>query len=805
MTGRIYLDYETRSHADLGKVGVWNYSLDVTTDIICMCYRIRHADDSRGDVQAWVPGSAMPSDLRLAVESGYVTEAHNYQFELSIWNNICVPRYGFCEVNPEQWRCTMAVANYYAMPPGLDALLKAIGMPGKDSEGSRLISKYSKLYLKTSKQAIPPDDLHKFIEYCKIDVLREEAVSDYLGDLPGPELEIFQLDQLINLRGLGLTLEGISTAKAIVDQRAAELTERFRELTGLNPTQGAKLIAWFGERGLTLDTMQAEYLEDLIKEGKVPEGSVREALDIRLRINKASTKKLDAMLRNRALDGRARWQCRYHGTVTGRWAGAGFQPLNLTRGMEDVAPEQLVRDIMLGSPKYLDAVYGDATDAVSKASRHWIVAKEGHRLLAGDFVSIEAVILSCLAGEDWKINAFREGKKLYELTADKVFGLPEGTVTKKTHPVERQTGKTCLGASTQVLTKRGYVAIIDVTSDDLLWDGEKWTKHEGLIYQGQKATIDWRGVAMTPDHQILCGREWLSGEMVNSSEAMSLRALATGSENLPLLVSKPGQGGEFSQYGSNARVEHVYDLANAGPLRRFTILTGSGPVIVHNCELAFGYQGSLGAWLKFDSSGRYTDERILEINKAWRAEHPAIVALWAGMECAALEAIRSPGKTVSYRAAGFQMVDEWLSMILPNGKRLWYYDPKIIVGMPNWHKPSEDKDCKSGSCRCRPAAGVTHMTWKEGQWKRMSTYGGKFTAELTQGTAREYLIPSIKASERYGYPVVLSVYDEVVAEAPISHGSKEEYTEILRSATGRDWAKDWPIGVESWAGSCYRK
>src|ERR1700676_2136375 len=102
----------------------------------------------------------------------------------------------------------------------------------------------------------------------------------------------------------------------------------------------------------------------------------------------------------------------------------------------------LVRDIMHGDPEWLDAVYGDAMEAVSRASRHWIVAEEGHQIYAGDFVSIEAVILACLAGEQWKIDAFRSGAKIYELMGDKIHGLPPGTVTKATHPKERQDGKT---------------------------------------------------------------------------------------------------------------------------------------------------------------------------------------------------------------------------------------------------------------------------------------------------------------------------------------------------------------------------
>ena len=92
-------------------------------------------------------------------------------------------------------------------------------------------------------------------------------------------------------------------------------------------------------------------------------------------------------------------------------------------------------------------------------------------------------------------------------------------------------------------------------------------------------------------------------------------------------------------------------------------------------ELAFGFQGALGAWLKFDNSGRHTDERIIEICKAWRAEHPATVDFWHGLNKAAINAVQNPGELYEYNGIGFEIVDEWLTMIGLNGKRLWYYDP----------------------------------------------------------------------------------------------------------------------------------
>ena len=663
----ITFDFETRSYADLTKVGAWAYSEDPTTDVICCAYGI---DDQ--PIQTWWPHNAIPEDLHNAIpedlhnaiEDGHTVEAHNVSFERSIWQNIMVERYGWPLPADDQWMDTMAVACYYALPAALDKLARVLGFEGKDPEGGRLITKYSKLYLKTAKTEIPQEDFEKFVAYCVKDVQIEQSVSDYLGDLHEREIPAFRLDQIINMRGLYLDQEGIDAASAVVEQRSAELTEEFRELTGLNPTQGEKLKdLWFPAQGLVLDNMQAAYLKELMEDGEIPSGPARRAIELRLAINKASTKKLDAMARQRGVDGRARFQSRYHGAVTGRWTGSGFQPLNLKRGFEDLPPEQLVADIMHQDAEWLDMLYGDAMDAVGKASRHWIQAQEGNRILAGDYSSIEAIVLSCLAGEEWKVKAFTEGVKIYEFMADKIYGLPSGTVSKATHPTERQDGKTG--------------------------------------------------------------------------------------------------------------------------------------------ELAFGYQGALGAWLKFDNSGRHTDERIIEICKAWRSEHPQIVALWAGLQSAAIKATREGGP-IYYRDIGFEIVDEWLTMILPNGKRLWYWKPEVRVSRPRYCKPEVNEKCAAGTCKHQPEPKLSYMAQKEGQWKRVSTYGGKLTENACQAVSRELLVPAMLRAEEAGYHVILSVYDEIVAEVPKTFGSIEEFCAIMEGPLP-EWAAGWPIRVEAWEGDRYRK
>ena len=125
--------------------------------------------------------------------------------------------------------------------------------------------------------------------------------------------------------------------------------------------------------------------------------------------------------------------------------------------------------------------------------------------------------------------------------------------------------------------------------------------------------------------------------------------------------------------------------------------------------------------------------------------------------------------------------------------------------MPVWHKPETNEDCAAGDCKCRPMVKLTYMAQKEGQWKRVDTYGPKLVENGTQAVSREFLMPSVHAVKKAGYPVILKVYDEVVAEPKIGFGSLTEYLDILKHAPGRDWANGWPVNVDGFEAPRYRK
>jgi len=241
-----------------------------------------------------------------------------------------------------------------------------------------------------------------------------------LGRLPKRERRVWELDQQINQRGVGIDLDFVRAAKKIADQQFGEAIEEFRNLTNLSPTQVEKVRAWLCENGTELEDLRGETIEETLKIELSPEA--RRVLEIRSMVASTSLKKLDAILACTGADGRARGLLQYHGATPGRWVGRLLQPQNFPRPSITADPEELVAAVKTGDPEALKR-WGDPIETLVSALRHAIAAQGDALLGAGDFETIEARIVLALAGQDDKVALLANGADVYrDATAD-IFQL----------------------------------------------------------------------------------------------------------------------------------------------------------------------------------------------------------------------------------------------------------------------------------------------------------------------------------------------------------------------------------------------
>lgn len=169
---------------------------------------------------------------------------------------------------------------------------------------------------------------------------------------------------------------------------------------------------------------------------------------MRLQASTTSTAKYNVLIRSTSSDGRLRGTKQFNGAGrTGRWAGRLFQPDNLPRPtMKDAAIELGIEALKADAA---DLVFDNVMSLTSNTIRGCIIAPPGKKLVVADLSNIEGRDQAWLAGEQWKLQAFRDfdagtGHDLYALAYAKSFGVTpeEVMVNKKTGDGSmRQIGK----------------------------------------------------------------------------------------------------------------------------------------------------------------------------------------------------------------------------------------------------------------------------------------------------------------------------------------------------------------------------
>jgi DNA polymerase bacteriophage-type len=700
----------------LSVVGAANYAMHPSTEVLSLSYNLKLGAGK----QTWTAGSPPPDDLFDHLRNRRPIEAHNAAFEYWIWEYVCRRRMGWPELPLWLLRDSMAKARAFALPGALDKGADVLQLQHrKNPDGQRLLKKFSMPRQPTKNDqrtrvlpAEDPQDFARLLQYNQDDIAAESELSARVPDLDADELEFFQSTLEMNIRGVQIDTDAVRACMVVLEQALERYDGELYRLTGgavERASQVQRLQGWLGAYGVHASALDADALADLLARDDL-HPAARRALKIRQLTGSAGVKKLYALARMTAPDGRAHDLFNYHGARTGRDTASDIQPQNLTTGGPSLrwcegcdrpygvalsgcpfcgtseafsrpaewgweAVEPALEVIRVGSLDWVEFVFGDALLAVSGCIRGLFVAAPGHDFIASDYSSIEAVVTAALAREQWRLEVFQRKEDIYYHSAGRVTGV---------------------------------------------------AFEEYLAYKATHGTHH-------PDRK---------------------------------KYGKPG-------------------------------------------ELGLGFGGWINAWRQFDKSDNFSDDDIKRIIVAWREASPRVVELWGGqvrgkpwapdrfelfgLEGAAISAVQNPGTCYSYGDITYGVYADILYCRLPSGRRLTYHKPRL--------EPSE---------RWEGQVSLTFEGWNTNPrkgalgWQRMTLYGGLLTENVVQATARDILRHAVKSLRNAGYPAVLRVHDELVAEVPEGFGSVEEMERIMGELP--PWAAGWPIrAAGGWRGKRYRK
>lgn len=602
------------------------------------------------------------------------------------------------------WFDTMVQAFTHALPGGLEVLCDVMNVPldkQKLKTGKGFIQLFCKprpknSTLRRATRYTHPQEWAEFVNYAGHDI---EAMRVIYRKMPnwnycGEEFDLWLLDQRINQRGVLVDVELARAAVEAVDLAKKDLAVRTVALTDgavESTTKRDKLLAHLlAEYGVELPDLQASTLERRIDDQALP-WALRELLAIRLQASSASTSKYKRLINGVSADGRLRGLLQFAGAGrTRRWAGRLWQPQNLPRpAIGDLRDEALQAEIEFGidaiKARCAGLIYTNVMEVASAAIRGCIIAPRGKKLVVADLSNIEGRDAAWLAGEAWKLQAYRDydggiGADLYKMAYARAFGVRPEDVDK----VMRQIGKVM----------------------ELM-----------LAYQG--------GVGA-----------FLTGAL---TYGFDIEEMAEGAyDGLPTDIVEEAEG--------------MYDWT------------------LRKKRSTFGL--SKRAFVVCDS-----------FKRGWRRGHPATESTWGALESTVKMATITPGVTRECGRFKVRRDGAWLRIRMPSGRYLCYPSPQV------------DENGKFSYM------GVNQYSRK---WARLHSYGGKLFENACQSFARDILATNMPAIEAAGYQIVLTVHDEIIAEAPDSDEFNGAHLAGLM-ATNPVWAPDIPLAAAGFDAMRYRK
>ena len=620
----LYFDLESYSEVDIRK-GTDNYARNA--EIMLHQYALNDGPVQYFDATA---GGKMPAFLEdHLLDERILKVAHNASFDRQV-----LLHNGF-DIPLSSWYCTMAQALAHSLPGGLDKLCEIFQIDedkAKIKDGKALIQLFckprpKKQKLRRATSETHPEEWARFLEYGVNDIaaMREihKKMPKWNYGYESREIDLWRLDQKINQRGVTIDVHLVDSALATADRVKASLAEDAQEMTDgalMATTQRDALLNFLADQyDLELENARASTLEKILKTDDNLQETVRALLLNRLAASSTSVSKYASFAKLTGPDGRLRNTLQYCGAMrTGRWAGRGVQLQNLPRpSMKNKAIEAGIEAIKCDAA---DLIYDNPMELLSSSIRGAIIAPHGKKLSVADLSNIEGRKLAWLAGEEWKLEAFRRFD-------------------------------TCKGV-----------------------DGEWYTgdqvRDSILARRPIALALDKKGEPIRAGHD-LYALAYAKAFNVSPEAVMDNKANGDGSwrqigKVMELALGYEGGVGAFVTfalaYGINLddMARDAWSNIPAG------VLDKAGRAYEWALENGRDFGMERQTYVVCDS-----------FKRLWRGAHPATTAFWKALENAFRAAVLSPGKTFVVRNLRVIKQGVWVRIVLPSGRSLCYPSPRL--------------------------------------------------------------------------------------------------------------------------------
>jgi DNA polymerase len=544
-------------------------------------------------------------------------------------------------VDISRWRDTMVQAFAHALPGALEKLGEVLNLHEdhrKIAEGKKLVRLFcmpqnedfaKKFGTIRASKATHPAEWQRFVQYAGGDIvtMREARRLMPSWNYKDKQLLLWHTDLKINNRGFAVDLELAKhavTAAALIQDRLSRRVQVATDDEVGSATQRDAMLDFLqplcAEFGVELPDLKADTLERRLEDPDLPD-YIKDLLRIRLEASMNSVSKFKTLLKRVSSDGRLRGSMQFRGAGrTGRWAHRGFQPGNLPRpSLSHELIEFAIECIKADDVDAMELVFPNLMLAISNTIRGAIVAAEGKKLVVADLSNIEGRVAAWLAGEDWKLEAFRQfdkgiGHDLYIVAYASSFGISlEG--------VEPKDGKKFIGASNRQIGKV-----------------------EELMFQYGGGVGAWLTGAATYGIDLSAMTESVWNTI---PEWAKLEA----ADFLHWLYEKPRAKFQkvCEKYGDPTAPE-VAEAEAALEAAKVKCRYGLTERVFIACDA---------------------------IKRLWRKAHPAISSYWKDLENTVKAAIDDPGVTYPCRKVKIRRDGAWLRIGLPSGRALCYPNPGI--------------------------------------------------------------------------------------------------------------------------------